>query len=127
MPAEEISLVWLVAYKIVSRQGAGAGQAIEDALTLTTLFGKVKSPSEIPAALHAYDTVRRPRAQRVTSLSRGSSFIMTGRAPGIGVDAEKLKAALRSRWDYILLADVKKELEEAERLFAETLWVERRK
>ena len=46
-------------------QGQGASQAVEDALVLETLLGKVKDAKHIPNALAAYDQVRRPRTQRI--------------------------------------------------------------
>jgi salicylate hydroxylase len=51
-------------------QGQGAGQAIEDALVLASLFGHVKSAEHIPMALSAYDQVRRKRSQNVVTTSK---------------------------------------------------------
>jgi len=50
--------------------GNGAAQALEDAAVLDHLFSRVKSPSQIKAALAAYDAVRRKRSQEVVELSR---------------------------------------------------------
>ena len=46
-------------------QGQGASQAIEDALVLETLLGRVRSVSRISNAFSAYDQIRRERTQRV--------------------------------------------------------------
>ncbi|KAF2795106.1 FAD/NAD(P)-binding domain-containing protein, partial [Melanomma pulvis-pyrius CBS 109.77] len=51
-------------------QGAGAGQAIEDALVLSNLLRYVKSASHVAPALAAYDAVRRERSQKVVVTSR---------------------------------------------------------
>ncbi len=51
-------------------QGAGAGQAIEDALVLSSVLGLVTHPSQIPAALRAYDEVRKPRSQKAVVTSK---------------------------------------------------------
>lgn len=51
-------------------QGAGAGQAIEDALVLYKLLRYVKSASHVAPALAAYDAVRRERSQKVVVTSR---------------------------------------------------------
>jgi len=51
-------------------QGAGAGQAIEDALVLSALFRYVRLPSHVPYAFSAFDAVRRERTQRVVRTSR---------------------------------------------------------
>lgn len=46
-------------------QGQGASQAVEDALVLETLLGRVEDMKHIPNVFAAYDQVRRPRTQRV--------------------------------------------------------------
>ena len=50
-------------------QGSGAGQAIEDALILSHVLGLITSPSGIPAAFQAYDSVRRPRGDKAVRTS----------------------------------------------------------
>jgi salicylate hydroxylase len=59
-------------------QGQGAGQAIEDSLTLTDLFAKVKTVEDVPLALAAFDQVRRPRANKnvIESRKTGNIFSM---------------------------------------------------
>jgi len=42
-------------------QAAGAGQAIEDAMILSTLFSHIKEPGGVPSVLKAYTDVRRGR------------------------------------------------------------------
>lgn len=110
-------------------QGAGAGQAIEDSLLLSSVMSLIDKTSRVPLhmqvrmAFAAFDTQRRPRAQRVASLSRGMSYIMTGRAPGIQLHKEKLEQALTGRWDYIWYVDLNSEVMEAKRLFEESMWL----
>lgn len=59
-------------------QGQGAGQAIEDSLTLTDLFAKAKTVEDVSLALAAFDQVRRPRANKnvIESMKTGKIFSM---------------------------------------------------
>ena len=98
-------------------QGSGAAQAIEDAMILGTLFAAVKAPEQIEAALKAYDAVRRPRAQSIVHSSRLTGKIMTGQV--VGVDADKMKEALASRWAFIHGFDLDKHRENALATFRE--------
>ncbi|KAF2104100.1 FAD/NAD(P)-binding domain-containing protein [Rhizodiscina lignyota] len=95
-------------------QGSGAGQSIEDAMLLSRMLGRVKSRSQVPAALLAFDYVRRPRTQKIGALSRETGVIMMGQKEGVGNDLGKLKNALTGRWDYIWDVDLPKHIQEAE-------------
>lgn len=55
--------------------GQGAGQAIEDALTLTDLFADVRIVGDVPLAFAAYDAVRRPRGNKNVTESRKAGKI----------------------------------------------------
>jgi len=59
-------------------QGQGAGQAIEDSLTLTDLFAHVTDVKYVSLALAAFDQIRRPRANKnvVESRKTGKIFSM---------------------------------------------------
>lgn len=50
--------------------GQGAGQAIEDAATITLLLRRASTDSEIDIALRIYDTTRRRRARGIARKSR---------------------------------------------------------
>ncbi len=65
-------------------QGQGAAQAIEDSLCLAALLGKVQPPDQIPLAFRAYDKIRRPRSQKVTSTSWEAGELVSTRASGSG-------------------------------------------
>lgn len=82
-------------------QGAGAGQAFEDALVLGTLLGEVKRPSEIAQAFRAYSEVRRERCQRVIDSSRGTGRIFYGQDPEAGLEPDKMMGLLAPRWGFI--------------------------
>ena len=96
-------------------QGSGAGMSIEDSLILSTLLGHAKCPTEARVALRVYDSVRRPRTQRVVELSKGTGHIVTCQDPETGLDASKLKEKLRHRWNYILDFDLLEHKDQAVR------------
>ena len=99
------------AHATTPHQGAGAGQAIEDALVLSTLLGQVKSLADIEDAFKAYDAVRRPRSQRVVTTSREASQLYELEHESIGFDLDKARTELEVRckwiWDEDLSAQVK--------------------
>ena len=103
-------------------QGQGAGQAIEDALVLTTLLAKVTVPeSQIPNAFVAYDQVRRPRSQRVVKTSREAGDLLGMKAPGIGSDIEKMAKSLSTRMHWVWHRNLAAQNKEAVDLFEESL------
>ncbi|KAL7621675.1 hypothetical protein AAE478_009002 [Parahypoxylon ruwenzoriense] len=86
-------------------QGADVGIAIEEALVLSALLGRLPSKAAIPAALRAYDQACRPRAERAARTSYETGLLVTGRAPGVGLDAERLQRGLRRKWEFMLDVD----------------------
>ena len=102
-------------------QAQGAGQAIEDACVLSALFERLTKSSEIPAALAAYDQVRRPRAQRVVSTSRESGQLMSMQQPGVGDNVEKMREKLKTRMHWIWNLDLEAQNEYAVKLFEQAL------
>jgi salicylate hydroxylase len=62
----KVAILGDAAHASTPHQGAGAGQAIEDAHDLAELLGHIRvgSSSDAVAAFKAYDEVRRPRSQR---------------------------------------------------------------
>jgi salicylate hydroxylase len=94
------------AHAMTPWQGAGAGQAVEDAMILDTLMKEVREPRQLTAAFKAYDEVRRPRTQKVVASSMVTGRMMFGRDPDIGLDVEKMRAAIAPRWDFIYNFDL---------------------
>lgn len=82
-------------------QGAGAGQAFEDALILGTLLGEINSPAGIAHAFQAYSHVRKERCQRVIDSSRGTGQIFCGQNPEAGLEPDKMMGLLAPRWGFI--------------------------
>ncbi|KAI1121715.1 salicylate hydroxylase [Nemania abortiva] len=102
-------------------QGSGGGMSLEDSLILSTLLGRARSCAAALIALKVYDQVRRPHTQRVVESSRVTGEILTGRGVGIGLDVEKLKESLSTRWDFILNSDNGKQRDDALEMMAERL------
>ncbi|KAI0837899.1 FAD/NAD(P)-binding domain-containing protein [Hypoxylon sp. FL0890] len=84
-------------------QGAGAGQAFEDAVIIGTLLANISTADEIDAAFKAYDAVRRPRCQRVIDSSRGTGEIFTGQNKEVAMTVDGLRNALSERWDFLYI------------------------
>lgn len=102
-------------------QGQGAGQAIEDALVLETLLGRVDDAKSIANAFVAYDQVRRPRSQRVVKTSREAGRLVGMLTEGVGSDLGKIRERLETRMHWIWNRDLEKQNAEALALLEESL------
>ncbi|KAK4169819.1 salicylate hydroxylase [Cladorrhinum sp. PSN259] len=114
-----VCIVGDAAHATTPWQGAGAGQAFEDAVILEALFRRVTSAREIEAAFKAYDALRRPRGQQVIDSSRGTGKILTGSDEGVGLDPEKMGPALGPRWAFLYSLDLNAYKKEAVEKFRE--------
>ncbi|WP_234038590.1 NAD(P)/FAD-dependent oxidoreductase, partial [Erythrobacter sp. YJ-T3-07] len=76
-------LVCDAAHGMLSSHETLSGLALEEALILVTLLGRVTSRFDVSSALRAYDEVCRPRAELVMRASCDIVLLMTGRAPGV--------------------------------------------
>ena len=106
------------AHATTPHQGAGAGQAIEDALVLSNLLGKITSSADIDDAFKAYDAVRRPRSQRVVTTSREASHIYELENGAIKYDLEKARKELEVRYKWIWDEDLSAQIKTAEDVMA---------
>jgi salicylate hydroxylase len=101
------------AHATTPHQGAGAGQAVEDAAFLAVLLEKAMVEGiAFAKVFEVYDSFRRPRSQRVVSTSKtaGDTYAMTGPA---GSDNGLLREDLLRRFDWIWSYDIELELEVA--------------
>lgn len=112
-----IAIMGDAAHASTPYQGAGAGQAIEDALVLSTLFQHVKTIQDIAPALASYDAVRRPRSQKVVQTSMDTIKLFTFSDGVINGDGEQWRKAWDGRMDWIWEVDLHKQNEEAVKLF----------
>ncbi|KAL7952657.1 hypothetical protein V8C34DRAFT_298860 [Trichoderma compactum] len=102
------------AHACAPHQGAGAGQALEDAYILSHVLGECRSSSDLLAAFKAYESVRMPRAKFVQIHGRRQGELLDLQRPDIGDDLEKLKAVIdvpiREIWNCDLGAELEKAL-----------------
>lgn len=99
--------------------GAGAGQAIEDALCMSRLMRLVYDAEDIPRAFKAFDQVRRPRSQRLVKVSRESGWLYDLQLEGYMDDWDKIAEKLKENQSWIWEHDLEADVREAERVFRE--------
>ncbi|BFZ64252.1 hypothetical protein YB2330_005391 [Saitoella coloradoensis] len=115
------------AHASTPHQGAGAGQAIEDAYVLSEMFAhrisllhaqadsdwsseSIITPSDLYGIFSAYDHVRRDRSQKVVTTSREAGMIYDFEGKGVGGGVEKVKDAIVRRYDWIWKVDLEGEV-----------------
>ncbi|KAB5575252.1 hypothetical protein GE09DRAFT_990382 [Coniochaeta sp. 2T2.1] len=101
------------AHAMTPSEGQGAAQAIEDALVLTTLLGRVKTAADIEPVLAAYDAVRRPRSQRVVETSQECMVVFSFRDGVVNGDRDKWRELWRERMNWIWDVDLEAQNREA--------------
>lgn len=112
-----VCLLGDVAHASSPHQAAGAGQGLEDAVLLSRLLPLVKSPEQLETAFRIYDSIRRPRAQKVVTTSFEAGKIYTWHDPEIGDDMTKIVANANQRLHWIWQHDLAEELKMAEEEF----------
>ena len=112
-----VVLVGDAAHASTPHQGAGAGQALEDAFILSMLLGdkKTRCAGDMPAAFRAYDAIRRPRSQKVVSTSRaaGATYALQGQARD---NLDQVGEELLQRYKWIWDEDMQVQAEHAREL-----------
>ncbi|KAF3005777.1 hypothetical protein E8E13_007282 [Curvularia kusanoi] len=132
-----VCLLGDVAHASGPHQGAGAGQALEDALilnhTLNALYSTAPpdtfnhpSPNRtrvFKAAFRAYDETRRPRAQEQVRTARDCGEIYNLRDPASGeeIGVEEALADLNGRFEWIWQHDLESDVKVARERTAELL------
>ncbi|KAI0179362.1 salicylate hydroxylase [Hypoxylon sp. FL1284] len=96
-----VCIIGDAAHAMTPWQGFGAGMAIEDAMILGALFRNILSPDGVESTFKAFDGVRRPRCERIIHSSRGTGEIFCGQDEQVGLDLDKFRQSLFSRWDLI--------------------------
>lgn len=117
----KVAILGDAAHASTPHQGAGAGQAIEDAHVLAELLGdsRVSSTSDAVAAFKAYDEVRRPRSQRVVATSKEGAYLLCLCLDGVGSDELKLQEAFNRRLRWLWDLDVQDQADQARVKMAE--------
>ncbi|KAF9892271.1 hypothetical protein FE257_002048 [Aspergillus nanangensis] len=114
-----ICLLGDAAHATTPHQGSGAGMAIEDAFVLSHLLSHIRNKSQLESVFAAYDTVRRPRTQKLVTTSREAGELYEFQKPGVGDDVDALRANLDGRMRWVWDIDLVQHLKEAELLFRE--------
>ncbi|OAA73216.1 mannitol 1-phosphate dehydrogenase [Cordyceps fumosorosea ARSEF 2679] len=121
--SEPLRLVLLgdSAHACAPHQGAGAGQALEDAHVLAHLLGDCRSPADLLSAFAAYESVRRPRTRFVQRHGRRQGELLDLHAEGVGDDLEQLRRVVDGPIREIWNCDLEAELAKARAKMAELL------
>ncbi|KAL5528518.1 hypothetical protein ACEPAF_7654 [Sanghuangporus sanghuang] len=100
--SRNVALVGDAAHGMAPHQGAGAGQAIEDAYVLAKLLGSpLATRGTLAHVLRAYEHVRRPMANAVLQGSRDSGLMYEFNYPGLGDHYGALGPVIQSQWDWV--------------------------
>jgi len=108
-----VCIVGDAAHAMTPWQGAGVGQAFEDAAVLGSLLNHVSNREDIQTAFRAFDAVRRQRCQRVIDSSRETGMIKCGLSSEVGMNAQEMREGLDGRWDFIINLDLERHIEDA--------------
>lgn len=98
-------------------QAAGAGQGLEDSLILSRILGLVKNADQLEQAFQVYDSIRRPRAQKVVQQSQEVLDAYFFHNPEIGSDMQKITDDANVRLPLIWFHDLEADIKEAEERF----------
>jgi salicylate hydroxylase len=109
-----VCLLGDAAHASTPHHGAGAGMAIEDAYILCNLLGEVNDTKDVEAAFKVYDTIRRPRSQKLVTASREAGQLYDLELEGD--DTERVRSNLLQRLDWVWKHDLTIDLEEAKKL-----------
>ncbi|WP_302140523.1 salicylate 1-monooxygenase [Halomonas alkalicola] len=97
-----VLLVGDAAHALVPHQGAGAGQALEDAYVLASLLGDdACTRDSAEQVLAAFEAVRHGRTCRVQRTSHEAGNVYEYAGEGIGDDEAKLIENLETRFDWL--------------------------
>lgn len=96
--------------------GAGSGMAFEDAYVLSRLFEGVKNTNDIEKVLEAYDTVRRPRTQKLLQYSKRAGEIISFSHEEFGDDVGKIADEIDRLYEWVWTYDLEGSLLEAKQL-----------
>lgn len=73
------------------------------------------------AAFQGYDTVRRPRSQKVVTTSKENADLLCLCLDGVGDDEERLKQTFQERLRWLWDVDVEEQVERARRAMLESM------
>jgi salicylate hydroxylase len=111
-----IALLGDAAHASLPHQGAGAGQAIEDALVLSEVLAVAHTKEHAALALKAYDVIRRPRSQAVVKTSRDAGNLFKLYGPE-GFDMSRIGDNLLTRMNWIWYESMELQINRAVEVF----------
>ncbi|PYH28248.1 putative salicylate hydroxylase [Aspergillus neoniger CBS 115656] len=117
-----VAILGDAAHASTPHQGAGAGQAIEDAHVLAELLSdpRVNSVDDVVKAFRAYDQVRRPRSQHVVTTSKENAYLLCLCLDGVGDNEVNLRETFQQRLRWLWDLDIQEQAEQARRkMFSE--------
>ncbi|RFU30413.1 hypothetical protein B7463_g5920, partial [Scytalidium lignicola] len=109
------------AHATTPHQASGAGQCIEDALILSRILALVESPQQLPTAFSVYDSIRRPRAQKVVQTSQEAGQLYTFTHPEYSDNMERIVENFSQRFLWIWKHDLEGDAKKAESMFKELM------
>lgn len=111
---DRVMIMGDAAHAMLPHQGAGAGQAIEDAQVIAALLSQPRvTKANIPTVFKAWEQSRRGRGSKVQTTSHECGDVFEFAMPGIGSDRDKLDGNLSTRWDWIWQYDTDRGVTEA--------------
>jgi 2-polyprenyl-6-methoxyphenol hydroxylase-like FAD-dependent oxidoreductase len=119
---DRVVLIGDSAHASLPFQAAGAGQGLEDALVLSNVLGKIFNAPEkriglvpyLRAGFAAYDSVRRPRAQKQLERAYEMSLMIHSQHPETGSDMSKILPKLQQGWfDWVWFHDLTSDIQSA--------------
>ncbi|KFF49587.1 salicylate hydroxylase [Gammaproteobacteria bacterium MFB021] len=103
---DNVLLIGDAAHAMLPHQGAGAGQALEDAWVLSELLGDTAcDKNRVAAVLAEFDRLRRPHSSRVQRTSFEAGELYQRRGPWQACGDEALARELETRFDWLWSAD----------------------
>lgn len=94
--------------------------AIEDALLISSAMSLVYKAEDIPKAFKAYDTVQRPRSQKLVTTSNEGGRLYEMELPGVEEDTEAIKEHLSRRMKWIWEVDLQANVDRVKSLVSES-------
>ncbi|KAF5872117.1 putative mannitol 1-phosphate dehydrogenase protein [Botrytis fragariae] len=111
-----ICLMGDAAHASTPHLGAGSGMAFEDAYVLSRLFQGVKNKDDIQKALEAYDTVRRPRSQKLVEFSKKAGELISFTHDDFGDDVKRIADEIDFLYEWVWTYDLEGSLVTAKQL-----------
>lgn len=113
---DRVLIVGDAAHAMVPHQGAGAGQALEDAYALSSLLTDARCDrANAQDVMAAFEQVRHARTCQVQRTSHQAGDLYEYSAPGIGDDEAKLSTELETRYDWLWNHDPRDDVAAAQR------------